>query len=239
MPQDDAKALCDLIARIHNASDPSDVERCLRQLALAWEDYYLPKFPIPFFQVRVADVRAAGGSLSTALELYDEVRGVSRMSTVKCDTVAMSIIRCFTRSIPVRMTHHWWISSPTCGTKLRGMRKEAVSVLPVSRPCRRYRADCIVLISSIPYPSSFHLAHQNDNLRFFQNWKHARAFATPFSWPMLPNCAPDILNTWRTYRNQRQLLNYCWLQALNLDQCCELTPEVRQRSRSSFHGKKE
>ena len=75
MPQDDAQILCDLITRLHTASNRSDVERCLRQLALAWEDYYLPKFPVPFFRVRVADVRAAGGSLSTALELYDEVRG--------------------------------------------------------------------------------------------------------------------------------------------------------------------
>lgn len=76
MPQEDAQALCDIITRLHNASGPPDVGRCLRELALAWEDHYLPKFPVPFFQVRVADVRAAGGSLSTALELYDEVRGV-------------------------------------------------------------------------------------------------------------------------------------------------------------------
>jgi len=86
VPRDDAQALCDLISRLHNASDPSDVERCLRRLALAWEDYYLPKFPVPFFQVRVADVRATGGSLSTALELYDEVRVyVAMWNHVVCD----------------------------------------------------------------------------------------------------------------------------------------------------------
>ncbi|KAN0074410.1 Fido domain containing protein [Tylopilus felleus] len=182
VPQDDAKALCDLIARIHNASDPSDVERCLRQLALAWEDYYLPKFPIPFFQVRVADVRAAGGSLSTALELYDEV--LHSIDPGSHDTSLVDFVSN--------------LRNQAQGDAERG-------------------------------------AHQNDNLRFFQNWKHARAFATPFSWPMLPNCAPDILNTWRTYRNQRQLLNYCWLQALNLDQCCELTPEsVESLTRYGF-----
>ncbi|KAF8141288.1 fido domain-containing protein [Boletus edulis] len=42
---------------------------------------------------------------------------------------------------------------------------------------------------------------------------------------MLPACAPDILSDWRMSRNQRQLLNYTWLQALHLDQCCELVPE--------------
>ena len=74
-----------------------------------------------------------------------------------------------------------------------------------------------------------HLALKSDNLRFFQNWKPARAFSNPFSWPMLPACAPDILSTWRTYRYQRQLLNYTWLQAIHFDQDCELVPEVRQR----------
>lgn len=69
-------------------------------------------------------------------------------------------------------------------------------------------------------------ALKRDSLRFFQNWKHARAFANPFSWPMLPICAPDTLNTWRTSRYQRQLLNYSWLQAVRLDQYCELTREV-------------
>lgn len=83
--QDDAQVLCDLVTRLHNASDPFDVQRCIRQLALAWEDYFLPKYPIPFFQVRVADVRAAGGSLSTALELYDEVRRAWCMQDLICD----------------------------------------------------------------------------------------------------------------------------------------------------------
>lgn len=87
IPQEDAQALCDITTRLHNASRQSDVERCLRELALAWEDYYLPKFPVPFFQVRVADVRAVGGSLSTALELYDEVRGV-----VVCDAVISDLL---------------------------------------------------------------------------------------------------------------------------------------------------
>lgn len=81
VPKEDAQTLCNIIARVHNASYPSDVERSIRELALAWEDYYLPKFPVPFFQVRVADVRAAGGSLSTALELYDEVRGYTMHAT--------------------------------------------------------------------------------------------------------------------------------------------------------------
>jgi hypothetical protein len=74
MPEEDALALADNINRLLKASAPPDVERCVRQLALSWEDYFLPKFPVPFFQVRVADVRAAGGSLSTALQLYDEAR---------------------------------------------------------------------------------------------------------------------------------------------------------------------
>lgn len=85
MPRDDAQALSDTITRLHSASKPSDVERCLREIALAWEDYYLPKFPVPFFQVRVADVRAAGGSLSTALDLYNEVRGAYRRWAVMGD----------------------------------------------------------------------------------------------------------------------------------------------------------
>lgn len=73
VPDEDALALTELLHRLHSATNPDDIERHLRALALIWEDYYLPKFPVPFFQVRVADVRAAGGSLSTALPLYDEV----------------------------------------------------------------------------------------------------------------------------------------------------------------------
>jgi hypothetical protein len=74
MPDEDVLALTELHRSIQSATTLDDIERHLRTLALIWEDYYLPKFPVPFFQVRVADVRAAGGSLSTALPLYDEVR---------------------------------------------------------------------------------------------------------------------------------------------------------------------
>ncbi|KAI6017524.1 hypothetical protein EDC04DRAFT_2744098 [Pisolithus marmoratus] len=83
MPLEDARALTDHLqvvqsaaASISSSSSPDEVvqfERCLRQLALDWENYYLPKYPGPFFRVRVADVRAAGGSWNTALMLYDEV----------------------------------------------------------------------------------------------------------------------------------------------------------------------
>lgn len=73
VPDEDALALTELFRSLQSATTPDDIERHLRALALIWEDYYLPKFPVPFFQVRVADVRAAGGSLSTALPLYDEV----------------------------------------------------------------------------------------------------------------------------------------------------------------------
>ncbi|KAG6333164.1 hypothetical protein ID866_5931, partial [Astraeus odoratus] len=70
------QVLQDAAASLSPSSPPAEIEqfeRKLRQLALAWEDYYLPKFPGPFFRVRVADVRAVGGSWSTALTLYDEV----------------------------------------------------------------------------------------------------------------------------------------------------------------------
>jgi len=76
MPEEDALALKEHFRSLQSATSPADIERLLRALALCWEDYYLPKFPIPFFQVRVADVRATGGSLSTALSLYDEARGL-------------------------------------------------------------------------------------------------------------------------------------------------------------------
>jgi len=172
VPQDDAQVLCDLITRLHNASNPSDVERCLRQLALSWEDYYLPKFPVPFFRVRVADVRATGGSLSTALELYDEVL-------------------------------------------------HSIGAGPQGAPFTEF----VSKLRSLAQGDAVREAFKSDGLRFFQNWKHARAFANPFSWPMLPTSAPEILNAWRTSRNQRQLLNNSWLQAMHLDQYCELVPE--------------
>ena len=75
LSEEDALILTEHIHTLQSATSPIDIDRHLRALALCWEDYYLPKFPIPFFQVRVADVRAAGGSLSTALPLYDEARG--------------------------------------------------------------------------------------------------------------------------------------------------------------------
>ncbi|KAG8221349.1 indole-3-glycerol phosphate synthase-domain-containing protein [Butyriboletus roseoflavus] len=172
VPQEDAQALGDTIARLHNASNPSDIERCLRELALAWEDYYLPKFPVPFFQVRVADVRAAGGSLSTALELYDEVL-------------------------------------------------HSIDAGPQGAPFTEF----VAKLRSQAQGDAEKQAHKSDKLQFFQHWKHARAFASPFLWPMLPASAPDILNTWQTSRHQRQLLNYSWLQAIHIDQDCELTTE--------------
>lgn len=76
MPEEEAVALTEHLHSLQSANSPADIERQLRALALCWEDYYLPKFPVPFFQVRVADVRATGGSLSTALPLYDEARGL-------------------------------------------------------------------------------------------------------------------------------------------------------------------
>ena len=95
--------------------------------------------------------------------------------------------------------------------------------MSVRTQARRSHADHFVLVPCI------HLAFKSDGLRFFQKWKHSRAFANPFSWPMLPNSAPEILNAWRTSRNQRQLLNNSWLQAMHLDQYCDLVPEVRWR----------
>ncbi|KAH7926946.1 hypothetical protein BV22DRAFT_1007913 [Leucogyrophana mollusca] len=74
MTSDDVEELKSDLRVVHAATSPVDRERCIRQLALAWEDYFLPKYPVPFFEVRVADVRAVGGSLSTALQLYDEAR---------------------------------------------------------------------------------------------------------------------------------------------------------------------
>lgn len=85
--REDAQALCDIMSRLQSASCPSNLERSLREIALAWEDYYLPRYPVPFFQVRVADVRATGGSLSTALELYEEVRAA-------CDGCALRCVMC-------------------------------------------------------------------------------------------------------------------------------------------------
>lgn len=84
LPPDDARSLDlhlqllrDTAASVSPPSSPADIERSLRQLALLWEDYYLPRFPGPFFRVRVADVRAVGGSWTTALSLYDEVSRLS------------------------------------------------------------------------------------------------------------------------------------------------------------------
>lgn len=42
-----------------------------------WEQTLLPRYRIPFFLVRVADVRAALNSTATALILYKEVRVLS------------------------------------------------------------------------------------------------------------------------------------------------------------------
>ena len=70
------QALQTTTASITSSPSPEEVqqfERSLRQLALAWENYYLPKYPGPFFCVRVADVRAVGGSWNTALMMYEEV----------------------------------------------------------------------------------------------------------------------------------------------------------------------
>ncbi|KAF8547625.1 hypothetical protein OG21DRAFT_1472154 [Imleria badia] len=182
VPPNDAQALCELISRLHDASDRCDVERCIRQLALTWEDYFLPKFPVPFFQVRVADVRATGGSLTTALDLYDEVL-------------------------------------------------HAIDVGPQGAPF----AEFVSKLRSQAQGDAEREAIKSDSLRFFQDWKPARAFANPFSWPILPKCAPDILSAWRTSTHQRQLINYSWLQALHLDQYCQLKPEsVESLTRYGF-----
>ncbi|KAF8448679.1 indole-3-glycerol phosphate synthase-domain-containing protein [Boletus edulis BED1] len=202
VPREDAQALCDLIARVHNASDPCDIERCLRNLALAWEDYYLPKFPVPFFQVRVADVRATGGSLSTALGLYEEV-----LRSIIVGPQAASFALFVSK---LRIQAHGDAAKE--GEGLDRSTDRTLTFLSLSH-------------LSHPRCHLIHAAVKSDSLRFFQNWKPARAFANPFSWPMLPACAPDILSDWRMSRNQRQLLNYTWLQALHLDQCCELVPE--------------
>jgi len=172
MPEEDALALADNINRLLKASAPPDVERCVRQLALSWEDYFLPKFPVPFFQVRVADVRAAGGSLSTALQLYDEV-----LHSINAGPQGASF------------------------------------------------AAFVSAVRSKAQGDAERQALKSGSLTFFQSWKSAREHANPFSWPMLPISAPDILAAWRTSRNQRQLLNYNWIQTVHLDQDCELMPE--------------
>lgn len=46
----------------------------LREAAILWEDYFLPKYPTPFFLVRVADIRARLNSPATALTLYEEAK---------------------------------------------------------------------------------------------------------------------------------------------------------------------
>lgn len=179
MPIEDQQALAEqhkelqiAAASITSSSPPEDVERFergLRQLALAWENYYLPKFPGPFFRVRVADVRAVGGSWNTALMLYDEV------------------------------LHS--LTGPECASF----------------------AEFVSIVRSRAQGDAEQQALKNGNLNFFQPWKPARQHANPFSWPMLPNAAPDMLAAWRTSTTQRQYLNYNWVQTLLLDQDCLLT----------------
>ncbi|KAH7883162.1 fido domain-containing protein [Phlebopus sp. FC_14] len=171
MPEEDARALVDHIHTLQKASAPPDVERCVRQLALSWEDYYLPKFPLPFFQVRVADVRAAGGSLSTALQLYDEV------------------------------------------------------LHSIHGPEGSAFAEFVATVRNQAQRDAQKQALKSRSLTFFQPWKPAREHANPFSWPMLPAAAQDILAAWRTSTTQRQYLNYNWIQTIHLDQDCVLLPE--------------
>lgn len=217
-----------MINRLHGASDLSDYERRLRKLALAWEDYYLPKFPLPFFQVRVADVRAAGGALSTALELYEEVCQPCCMWVV-VRVMSLVISEQVLRGIDVGPQAASFVkfvdtlrNQAQVDAEKQGEHPQQFQVVT--------DVHCTLTIMSSsaasPTPSFFHLALKRDSLRFFQNWKHARAFANPFSWPMLPTCAPEILNAWQTSTHQRQLLNYNWLQAIHFDQDCELLPEV-------------
>ncbi|KAI6046395.1 hypothetical protein EDC04DRAFT_2630597 [Pisolithus marmoratus] len=183
MPPEDARALTDHLQVVQSAAESISssssrdevvqFERCLRQLALDWENYYLPKYPGPFFRVRVADVRAAGGSWNTALMLYDEV---------------------------LHSLH-----SPESASFA-----EFVSAM-------RARAQ----------NDAEQQALRNGHLRFFQPWKPARQHAKPFSWPILPAAAPDMLAAWRTSTTQRQYLNYNWVQTIQLDQDCLLTSRVR------------
>lgn len=176
LPPDDARSLDlhlqllrDTAASVSPPSSPADIERSLRQLALLWEDYYLPRFPGPFFRVRVADVRAVGGSWTTALSLYDEVLA--------------SLARTDAASFP----------------------------------------QFVSTVRAHAQKDAEHQALKNVNMRFFQPWKPARQHAAPFSWPMLPNAAPDMLAAWRTSTTQRQYLNYNWVQTIQLDQHCLLT----------------
>ena len=126
VPENDAQALYDLMDHLHAAPTRVDLDRALRQLALAWEDYFLPKFPVPFFQVRVADVRATGGSLSTALELYDEVRAV-------CNAMwgggVTSSRRCYIRSMRGRRGLRLPSSCPSCAVRRRALPNAKVSRL--------------------------------------------------------------------------------------------------------------
>ena len=46
----------------------------LAATARLWEQTLLPRYRVPFFLVRVGDVRAALNSTATALILYKEVR---------------------------------------------------------------------------------------------------------------------------------------------------------------------
>lgn len=180
MLPEDARALTEHLqmiqsaaATISSSSSPSEVEqfeRQLRQLALAWENYYLPKYPGPFFRVRVADVRAAGGSWNTALILYDEA---------------------------LHSLH-----SP-----------EAASFAEFVSTVRIRAQD----------DAEQQVVLKNRHLKFFQPWKPARQHANPFSWPMLPAAAQDMLSAWQTSTTQRQYLNYNWVQTIQLDQDCLLT----------------
>lgn len=145
MPEEDALALKEHFRSLQSATSPADIERLLRALALCWEDYYLPKFPIPFFQVRVADVRATGGSLSTALSLYDEARGLVvlflagaeilsfwapctctfSLFSVSCPFVFLFQCRFYMVSM-TRMVHHLLNSCPRYGSWRKVMQNNKV-----------------------------------------------------------------------------------------------------------------
>ena len=78
MCSEDYEVLMDSLTALNTSTSVRDVQHYVRKVSLTWEDYFLPKYPVPFFEVRVADVRAAGGSLSTSLQLYDKVGLLSR-----------------------------------------------------------------------------------------------------------------------------------------------------------------
>lgn len=135
MPIEEQQALAEQHQELQNtaasitASSPlEDVERFergLRQLALAWENYYLPKFPGPFFRVRVADVRAVGGSWNTALVLYDEV-GSSLDCSSSSDCLRRSSILSRAPNV-LRLPS----SSRSCVLRPRAMQNNRVRLFPL------------------------------------------------------------------------------------------------------------